>query len=99
MCLFNHFIIFFLTFIDFYPIWYEDKIVIINRMINNTYIYLIFILFAFSSVFYFFLNLRTDKNEIHNKILLKNLLEGFDLELPEELKSLDKSSTDPQKLS
>jgi len=68
-------------------------------MINNTYVYLIFILFAICSVFYFFLNLRTDKNEINNKILLKNLLEGFDLELPEELKSLDKSSTDPQKLS
>jgi len=28
-----------------------------------------------------------------------NLLESFDLELPEELKQLKNSSTDPQKLS
>ena len=35
---------------------------------------------------------------MHNKILLKNLLEGLDLELPEELKTIDNSSSDPQKL-
>ena len=32
-------------------------------------------------------------------MLLKKLLEGLDLELPEELKTLDNSPTDPQKLS
>ena len=39
------------------------------------------------------------KDEINNKILLKNLLEGLDMELPEELKALDNSSTDPQNYS
>ena len=32
-------------------------------------------------------------------ILVKNLLEGLDMELPEELKSLDNPSTDAHKLS
>ena len=32
-----------------------------------------------------------------NKLLLKNLLEGFDLEIPDELKRIDNSNTDPQK--
>ena len=54
---------------------------------------------AFSSLLYLFLNFRHGKNEINNKILLKNLLEGLDMELPEELKALDNSSTDVQKLS
>ena len=53
----------------------------------------------FCSIFYLFLNFRSGKNEINNKILLKNLLESLDMELPEELKALDNSSTDPQKLS
>ncbi len=66
-------------------------------MINNTYLF--FLLFAFCTLFYLFLNFRPGKNEINNKILLKNLLEGLDMELPEELKALDSSSTDPQKLS
>ena len=68
-------------------------------MINSTYLYLFFILFAICSLIYFFNNFRTGKNETSNKILLKNLLEGLDMELPEELKALDNSSTDPQKLS
>ena len=42
---------------------------------------------------------RLVKNETNNKILLKNLLEGLDIELPDELKALDNSSTDAQKLS
>ncbi len=95
----NHFIIFFLTFIDFYPIRYEYKNVIIFLMINSTYLYSFFILFAIFSIIYLFLNYRPGKNEINNKILLKNLLEGLDMELPEELKALDNSSTDPPKLS
>ena len=85
--------------IDFYPIWYEDKNVIIFSMINSFYLYFFFILFSISALFYLFQNFRSDKTETNNKILLKNLLENLDVELPEELKGLDNSSTDPQKLS
>ena len=66
-------------------------------MINNTYLYSFFILFAVCSIFYLFFNFRPGKNAINNKILLKNLLEGLEMELPEELKTLDGSSTDAQK--
>jgi len=68
-------------------------------MINNTYLYSFFILFGLGSLFYFFLNFRSGKSEINNKILLKNLLEGLEMELPDELKALDNSSTDAQKFS
>ena len=68
-------------------------------MINSTYLYSFILLFGFGSIFYLFLNFRSGKNEINNKILLKNLLEGLDMEVPDELKTLDNSSTDPQKLS
>ncbi len=68
-------------------------------MINSTYLYSFFILFAISSFIYLFLNFRSGKNQISNKIVLKNLLESLDMDLPDELKSLDNSSTDPQKLS
>ncbi len=63
-------------------------------MINNTYLYSFFILFAICSLCFLFLNFRPGKNELNNKILLKNLLEGLDMELPDELKALDNSSTD-----
>ena len=56
-------------------------------------------MFAITALFYLFFNFRPGKNPINNKILLKNLLEGLDMELPDELKTLDNSSTDPQKLS
>jgi len=68
-------------------------------MFNNTYLYSFFIIFAFFSLLYLFINFRSGKSEINNKVLLKNLLEGLDMELPDELKALDNSSTDPQKLS
>ena len=68
-------------------------------MINNTYLYCFFIILAFCSLFFVFLNFRSGKNEINNKVLLKKLLEGLDLDLPDELKALDNPSTDPQKLS
>ncbi len=68
-------------------------------MINSTYLYSFFLLVVFASLFYLFLNFRSGKNEINNKILLKNLLEGLDMEVPDELKTLDDSSTDPQNLS
>ncbi len=92
-------ILFFFNLVDFYPIWYEYKNELFFLMINSTYLYLFFILFAICSFIFLFNNFRTGKNDTSNKILLKNLLEGLDMELPEELKALDNSSTDPQKLS
>ena len=68
-------------------------------MINNTYLYSFFILFAICTLSYLFFNFRTGKNQISNKIVLKNLLESLEMDLPDELKALDNSSTDPQKLS
>ena len=68
-------------------------------MINSIYLYSFFIVCAIFSLFYLVLNFRSGKNEINNKVLLKNLLEGLEMELPDELKSLDNSSTDPRKLS
>tara|TARA_Y100001968_G_scaffold110263_1_gene99789 strand:- start:206 stop:412 length:207 start_codon:yes stop_codon:yes gene_type:complete len=68
-------------------------------MLNNTYIYTFFILLAISFLIYFFYSIRPGNNVLNNKILLKNLLESLDMDLPEELKTLDNSSTDPQELS
>ena len=68
-------------------------------MLSTHNLYLFFLSILFILLLYLFLNSRSNKNNIDNKILLKNLLEGFDLEIPEELKRLDKSSTDPQELS
>jgi len=50
-----------------------------------------------SCILFLFFIFKPNKNNISNKILLKNLLESLDLELPEELKQLDNSTTDPQK--
>ena len=36
----------------------------------------------------YLLNTKPYKNNLNNKILLKKLLEGFDLDLPDELKEL-----------
>ena len=68
-------------------------------MINSTYLYFFFIFFSISILIYFIYNFRSGNNELNNKILLKKLLEGLDMELPEELKTLDTSSTDTQELS
>ena len=68
-------------------------------MLNSTYLYSFFILFAICSIVYLFFNFRTGKSELSNKIVLKNLLESLDMDLPDELKALDNSSTDTQKLS
>ena len=68
-------------------------------MINNIYLDSFFIFFAICILVYLFYNFRPGKNEISNKIVLKNLLESLDMELPDELKSLDNSSTDPRKIS
>ena len=67
-------------------------------MINSTYLYLIFSSLAIFAVLLLFFNLKPNKTNISNKIILKNLLESFDLELPEELKCIDNSTTDPQKI-
>ncbi len=68
-------------------------------MISNIYLYSFFTLFVISLLIYLIFNLRSTKNVISNKIVLKNLLESLDLELPDELKSLDNSSTDTQEFS
>ncbi len=68
-------------------------------MINSTFLYSFFILFAICSLIYLIFNFRSGKNQISNKILLKNLLESLDMDLPDELKALDNSSIDPQKIS
>ena len=65
-------------------------------MSNSTYLYFFTSFIAVSSLVYFFFNFKPNKSHINNKILLKNLLESLDLELPEELKRIDSSSTDPQ---
>ena len=75
------------------------KMLLIFLMINSTYLYSFFTLSAICSLIYLFFNFRSSKNQISNKIVLKNLLESLDVELPEELKALDHSSTDPQKFS
>ena len=68
-------------------------------MISSLYLYLIFLSAIGFVIILFLFQSKPYKNEINNKILLKNLLEGLDLELPDELKGLEKTSTDPQKLS
>ena len=68
-------------------------------MFNSTYLYFFLSSIALFSLFYLVFSFKPNKNHINNKLLLKNLLESFDLELPEELKNVDNSSTDPQKLS
>ncbi len=66
-------------------------------MINITYLYSFLILLLCCFTFYFIINYRPGKNESNNKLLLKKLLEGLDIELPEELKALENSSNDAQK--
>ena len=68
-------------------------------MIKSTYLYSFFILSSIFSLIYLFFNFRSTKNQISNKIVLKNLLESLDIDLPDELKALDNSSTDPRKIS
>ncbi len=66
-------------------------------MINSTYLYLFISTIVVSLLLFIYLNFKPNKSNNSNKLLLKNLLEGFDLEIPEELKRLDNSTTDPQK--
>ena len=67
-------------------------------MINGTYLYLLSVIsvcFVVFILFYF----KSNKANVSSKILLKDLLESLDLEIPDELKRLDNSSTDPQEFS
>tara|TARA_Y100001968_G_scaffold297107_1_gene305802 strand:- start:1152 stop:1358 length:207 start_codon:yes stop_codon:yes gene_type:complete len=66
-------------------------------MINSTHLYLVLSSLVALTILYLFFNFRSTKNNLNNKVVLKNLLESFDLELPEELKRLENSSTEPQK--
>ena len=66
-------------------------------MINITYLYPFLLLLVCCFTFYFIINYRPGKSETNNKLLLKKLLEGLDMELPEELKALENSSNDAQK--
>ncbi len=75
------------------------KLLVSIRMINSPYLYLVFSCLATFFFVYLVFSFKLNKNHNNNKILLKNLLESLDLELPDELKTLDNSSTDPQKLS
>ena len=68
-------------------------------MIEHTYLYFFFLLVTFLSLLILFFNFRGNKTNINNKLVLKNLLENLDLELPEELKNLDNSATETKKFS
>tara|TARA_Y100001968_G_scaffold87892_1_gene78912 strand:+ start:327 stop:533 length:207 start_codon:yes stop_codon:yes gene_type:complete len=68
-------------------------------MINSNYIYLLFPFISILILGYWFFYSKSNKNDISNKLLLKSLLESLDLDLPDELKTLDNSSSDAQKLS
>ena len=66
-------------------------------MINSTYLYSLLTLLAFCFLFYFIFNYVFGKSETDNKLLLKKLLEGLDVELPDELKALESPPTNAQK--
>ena len=66
---------------------------------NTTYLYLLCSSISIISLFYLFFYLKPSKNQLNNKILLKNLLESLDLDLPEELKRIENSSTDSKNFS
>tara|TARA_B100000902_G_scaffold343919_1_gene348951 strand:+ start:484 stop:690 length:207 start_codon:yes stop_codon:yes gene_type:complete len=68
-------------------------------MNSSPHLYFVLSSLAVSTVLFLFYIFRPNKTNISNKILLKNLLESLDLELPEELKQLENSTTDPQKYS
>tara|TARA_Y100001968_G_C19403840_1_gene742546 strand:- start:1156 stop:1386 length:231 start_codon:yes stop_codon:yes gene_type:complete len=68
-------------------------------MIISSPLYLSFSSIAVFTLLYLVFIFKPNKNHINNKVLLKNLLESFELELPEELKRLDNHSADPQEFS
>ena len=68
-------------------------------MISTTYLYVFISFLGAFALLKLFFSLRPNKNQLNNKILLRNLLQSLELELPDELKGLDNSSPDTQKLS
>ena len=66
-------------------------------MINSPYLYSFLILIVCCFLFYFTFNYRPGKSETNNKLLLKKLLESLDVELPDELKTLENQSNDAHK--
>ncbi len=67
-------------------------------MLSSSQFYIITsLLISFSALIYFLIT-KPFKSNLNNKILLKNLLENFDLDLPEELKGIDNTSPDSNKL-
>ncbi len=68
-------------------------------MININYVYSFCFCIGLFFLSYFIISLRPNKNNLNNKLHLKNLLESLDLDLPDELKQFDNSSTDPRNLS
>ena len=66
-------------------------------MINSTYLYLLFSSIVVSFIIFIIFYYKNNKSNISNKVLLKDLLESLDLEIPDELKRLDNTSADPQK--
>ena len=66
---------------------------------NSTYIYFLFSSISIIFFLYLFFYIKPSKNHLNNKILLKNLLESLDLDLPEELKRIENPSTDTKNFS
>ncbi len=59
----------------------------------HIYSFQFIIFFIVTSLVIYLLNTKPYKNNVSNKKLLKNLLESFDLELPDELKEISNRQT------
>ncbi len=62
----------------------------------NSFLFQVIIFIIASSFIIYLLNTKPYKTNISNKKLLKNLLESFDLDLPDELKEINNRSTNSQ---
>ena len=68
-------------------------------MIDSLYMYIILISFVLFALAFYLFSSRPYKTNLNNKILLKNLLESLDMDLPEELKGIDSPSPEAQKIN
>ena len=68
-------------------------------MITFKYLYLFLSILAFFPLLYLFFIYKPNKTVINNKILLKSILENLELDVPDELKTLDNPTPDPHKFS
>ena len=75
------------------------NVLVLFRMISSNYLYLFLSFIAFFSVLLLYFYFKPNKPNLKNKEILRNLLESLDLELPDELKRIETSSSDPQNLS